>query len=135
MRLPRHLIRMLGAPGDKVTILGNRRVDELIEDVIGGVADEARVEHERVAIRFLQSADMAHGLDPIRARFDQWHWPLLLIAMCVFGRGGSDPRAGGGGRSPLAKWFGCCVLVTLAPRVFEHFLTKSPSEGPERGPA
>ena len=59
---------MLGAPREEVAIFGNRRVNQLIDDVIGRVADETRIEHERVAIGFLQTRDMAYGPDTIRPR-------------------------------------------------------------------
>ena len=50
-----------------------RAVDQLIEHVVDGVVDEPRVVHEGVPIRFLESADVTHDLDAIRARLDQRH--------------------------------------------------------------
>src|SRR5436305_14780570 len=60
--------------------------------------------------------------------------PAMSLVV-VFRRGGSDSHAGGGGRSPLATLFFRCVLVTLAPRFVQHFLTISLIEGPAPGPA
>ena len=49
------------APRHELAILHERGFDQLIEDVVDRVSDEPRVEHERVAIRFLQTTDVAHG--------------------------------------------------------------------------
>jgi hypothetical protein len=49
----------------------------LIEDVVGGVSDEACVEHERIAVRLLEPAVVTHGLDPMGARLDERHVILL----------------------------------------------------------
>src|SRR5471032_697176 len=66
------------APRHELPILRDRGVDQLIEHVVGGVADEPCVEHERVTIRFLEPANVTHGLDPIGARLDERHTVLLL---------------------------------------------------------
>src|SRR5580765_8432153 len=64
---------LLRPPRHERTILGDRRVDQLIEDVVGRVADEPGVEHERVTIRLLEPADVTDGPDSIGARFDERH--------------------------------------------------------------
>ena len=45
--------RLSGAPRDEIAVLANRGLDELIQDVIDGVADEPRLERECVAVRLL----------------------------------------------------------------------------------
>jgi hypothetical protein len=49
----------------------------LIEDVVGGVTDDAYVAHERIAVRLLEAADVTHGRDPMGARLDERHGMLL----------------------------------------------------------
>lgn len=46
-----------------------RGFDQLVEGVVGGVTDEARVEHERVAFRFRETTNPAQGSDLVPARF------------------------------------------------------------------
>ena len=60
-------------PGAAHAARSARRVNQLIEHVIGRVADTARVQHERVPIRLLQPADVPHVLHTIRSAFDQGH--------------------------------------------------------------
>src|SRR5471030_400920 len=70
--------RLRRAPRHELPILRDRGVDQLIEHVVGRVADEPCVEHERVTIRLLEPANVTHGLDPIGARLDERHTVLLL---------------------------------------------------------
>jgi hypothetical protein len=62
------LVRVLGTPGDEITVLRERGLDQLIEHVVDAVADGPRVEYERVTIQFLQPTDMTHGSHAIRTR-------------------------------------------------------------------
>src|SRR5258707_396700 len=65
--------RLSGAPRDEIAVLANRGLDELIQDVIDGVADEPRIEQECVAVRFLQPTDVTHGSDAVGASLDDRH--------------------------------------------------------------
>jgi hypothetical protein len=46
-------------PGDEFAVLRERRVNQLIQHVVGRLADEPRAGEKDVAIRFLQSRDVA----------------------------------------------------------------------------
>lgn len=87
----RPLVGMIGAPHEEVAALREHGLDQLIEDVIDGVTNDARVEHERVAVGFLQATDVAHGPDTVGARFDDGHCdaPFTIDEHC--GPRGSDP--------------------------------------------
>ena len=66
--LRRDFVGMVLTSRDEVTILRERDFDQLIDDMIDGVLDEPRVEHERVTIRFLPPTDVAtHGSDLVWA--------------------------------------------------------------------
>jgi hypothetical protein len=69
--------RLLRTPRHALTVLGDRGLDELMEDVVGGVDYERCREHERIAVRLLEPADVTHGLDPMGARRDERHVTLL----------------------------------------------------------
>src|SRR6266566_2641927 len=71
--------RLLGSPRDEVAILCEGRVNQLIQDVVRRLADEAAVGEQRVSIRFLEATDVAQDLDAMRARFDQRHGSLLVL--------------------------------------------------------
>src|SRR6516165_9439456 len=95
---------MLLAPRHEVAILHERGGDQLSGHGVDRVPDEARIEHERVAIRFLQMTQVAHGPDTIRARFDDRHRALRLAADEPRGPRGSDPTDSSGlGSLPRGK--------------------------------
>src|ERR1700693_3061032 len=64
---------LLRTPRHELTVLGDRGLDQLIEDVVGRVADKPCIEHERIAVRLLQPADVTHDLDPMGTRLDERH--------------------------------------------------------------
>src|SRR4051812_30258628 len=88
--------RMRGTPGDELLVPRDRGVDQLIQHVISGVADKAGVEHERVTSGLLEPADVAHGLDTVRARLDQRHGTSPLSERCpatyLLREGGATPQ-------------------------------------------
>src|SRR5262249_32643125 len=80
----RGAVRVCGAPRDEVPILRERRLDQLIEDVVGRLVDECGVREQRLAIGFLQSRDVAEDAKAACAGFDQSH---------VFSCGRAETRA------------------------------------------
>ena len=84
---------LLGTPRHELAVLRDRGLDQLIEDVIGAVADELRVQHQRVTIRFVEPVRVAHGLDAGGARLDEWHTVLLLFS-CTTAVGSPGDQVG-----------------------------------------
>src|ERR1043166_7331730 len=74
----RRVVDLRRAPGEEVPILGEGALNQLIEHIVGRVADELCIGTECVAMRLEQATDVAHGTDTIRARLDQWHGAPLL---------------------------------------------------------
>jgi hypothetical protein len=64
----------------------------VIHDVVGRVANEARTEPERVAVRVLRSADVTHHPDAVRASFDDRHEHARFISVDRSSIGASAPR-------------------------------------------
>jgi hypothetical protein len=61
--------RLRGSPREELPVFPNRGIDQLIDHVVGGVANE----HQRVAVRVLLSADVTDGPDAVGASLDERH--------------------------------------------------------------
>ena len=54
-------MRMLSSPRDEVAVLRDRRIDDLIQHVVRGIADAPPIQDERVAIRLLRPTDVTNA--------------------------------------------------------------------------
>ena len=72
---------MFGAPGLKVAVFGEHRFDELIEHVLGRLADERGVREQRLVVLPIEPREVADEMILRRARFDCGHGLLLFTQM------------------------------------------------------
>src|SRR5919204_4790110 len=64
------------APLDELLVAREHRVDYLVQDVLGRLAEELRVRVQRLVVLCIESSAMLHELLAARAWFDQWHGAL-----------------------------------------------------------
>src|SRR5438128_1272023 len=68
---PRHArLRMRGSPLDEILVLGEDRVDHLVEHVFGGFAEKVRVRVQRLVVLAIETCPMLHKLLAAGARLD-----------------------------------------------------------------
>src|SRR5918993_5001676 len=64
---------MLSSPREEFLVLGEHGIDELIEYVFSGLAEEVCVREERLVGLAIEASDVPHELFSARAGFDEWH--------------------------------------------------------------
>src|SRR5688572_33381737 len=64
---------MLSSPREEFLVLGEHGVDEVIEYVFSGLAEEVCVRVERRVVLAIEAIDVPHELFSARAGFDEWH--------------------------------------------------------------
>ena len=74
---------MVGAPRLEIAVLGEHGFHELIQHVLGRLADERGVREQRLVVLPIQARDVANEVLLRRARFDGWHGLLLVSQMDV----------------------------------------------------
>src|SRR5579864_5857666 len=74
-------LRVVDPPGHELAVLRNRAFNKSVEDVVGGVLDEVRVDDERVPVPLLNLASVAHRLDAMDASSDDRHESLLQSSL------------------------------------------------------
>jgi hypothetical protein len=76
-------VRVFGSPLDKFLVLAEDGVDQLIEHVIGGLAEKRGVRVQCLSVFSVESRDVPQDLFATRSRFDQRHPTLLVTLKCV----------------------------------------------------
>src|SRR5438477_2923877 len=62
-----------GSPDEKLLVLGQHRLHELVDDVVGFLLDECGVGVQRLVVVPVQTRTVLHEVLPARPRLDDWH--------------------------------------------------------------
>src|SRR5438105_7561113 len=68
-----------GSPDEKLLVLGQYRLHELVDDVVGFLLDECGVGVQRLVVVPVQTRTVLHEVLPARPRLDDWHDNLLHL--------------------------------------------------------
>jgi len=80
----RHVrVSVFGSPLHEFLVLGEHGVDNLVQHVVRGLAEERRVRVQRLGVLSIESRDVPQDLFPAGSRFDERHPTLLLTQKCV----------------------------------------------------
>src|SRR5437899_6469860 len=80
----RHIrVAMLSTPGNKILVLGQDGINELIDHVIGWLAEELRVRVQRLVVLAIETRNVPYKLLAARTRFDHRHEMLLTSRIAI----------------------------------------------------
>ena len=127
---------MLGAPLNELLVTREHGIDQLIEHVLGRLAQEVGIRVQRLVVLAIESGAVLHELLAARARLDQRHGAsrsgrraaTTVRTTCTGSRGVSDPPrkardrepgTGGGSLTPRFPAFHRAAAGRL-PRAAQH---------------
>jgi hypothetical protein len=76
-------VGVLGSPQGEFLVPREHGVDDLVQDVVSGLAEERGVRVQCLGVFSIESRDVPQDLFPAGARFDQGHPTLLFTQKCT----------------------------------------------------